>query len=122
MSTEAKQTLKEHRKSLTSSRSIFDLISQEKRLQEIEAEIARNGFWDNPDATTVILKERTLLGLRIEAFHRLEKDLEDTGIMLELAVEEADADTLKEVSGQIGDLGRRLHQFSLALMLDGDDD
>jgi len=68
------------------------------------------------------LKERTLLGLRLGAFHGLEKDLEEAGILLDLAVEEADADTMKEVSGQISDLGRRLHQFSLDMMLDGDDD
>ena len=68
------------------------------------------------------MKERTLLGLRLGAFHGLEKDLEEAGILLDLAVEEADADTMKEVSGQISDLGRRLHQFSLDMMLDGDDD
>jgi peptide chain release factor 2 len=107
---------------LTSSRSIFDLVSQERRLQEIEAEIARPGFWDNPDATTAILKERTLLNQRIDTFHGLDKDLEDAGILLELAVEEADADTLAEVSGQILDLGSRMHRFSLDMMLDGVDD
>ncbi len=107
---------------MSSSRSIFDLATQEKRFQEIEAEIARNGFWDNPDSTTTILKERTLLSQRIDAFHGLEKDLEDAGILLELATEEADADTMEEVSGQIRELGRRLHQFSLDMMLDGDDD
>jgi peptide chain release factor 2 len=107
---------------LTSSRSIFDLASQEKRLQEIEAEIARDGFWDNPDGTTAILKERTLLSQRIDAFHGLEKDLEDAGILLELAVEEVDDATLAEVSDQVADLGRRMHQFSLDMMLDGEDD
>ena len=107
---------------MTSSRSIFDLVSQEERLQEIEAEIARDGFWDNPDATTAILKERTLLSHRIEAFYGLGSDLEDAAILLELAIEEADAETMAEVSGQIGKLGRRLHQFSLDMMLDGADD
>jgi peptide chain release factor 2 len=107
---------------LTSSRSIFDLASQEKRLQEIEAEISRDGFWDNPDGTTAILKERTLLSQHIDAFHGLEKDLEDAGILLELAVEEVDDATLAEVSDQVADLGRRMHQFSLDMMLDGEDD
>jgi len=91
-------------------------------LQEIEAEIAREGFWDNPDATTAILKERTALSQRIEAFKGLEKDLEDAGILLELAIEEEDDSTLDEVSGQIGELGRRMHQLSLDMMLDGVDD
>ena len=107
---------------MPSLRSIFDLASQEERLQEIEAEIARDGFWDNPDGTTAILKERTILSTRIDTFHTLEKDIEEAGIMLELAIEEADADTLAEVTGQIRGLGRRMHQFSLNMMLDGDDD
>jgi len=52
----------------------------------------------------------------------LERDLEEAGILLELAVEESDAETLTEVSGQIGELGRRMHQLSLDMMLDGIDD
>ncbi|WP_231713965.1 peptide chain release factor 2 [Desulfosarcina ovata] len=122
MSTEAKQTIKDHRQKLDQLKEYLDLDSQEKRLQEIEAEIARDGFWDNPDATTAILKERTLLSQRIDTFHTLEKDLEDAGILLELAVEEADADTTQEAADQIHELGRRIHQFSLNTMLDGDDD
>ena len=64
--------------------------------------MSRDGFWDVPDATTAILKE--------------------AAILLELGIEEADADTMAEVSGQISQLGRRLRQFSLDMMLDGDDD
>jgi len=107
---------------LPSSRSIFDLDSQEQRLKEIESEIARDGFWDNPDATTAILKERTLLSQRIDGFHGLEKDIEEAGILLELALEEDDADTLTEATDQIHKLGGRIHRFSLDMMLDGEDD
>ena len=52
----------------------------------------------------------------------LEQDLEEAGILLELAIEESDADTLAEASEQIGALGRRMHQLSLDMMLDGIDD
>lgn len=107
---------------MPSSRSIFDLDSQEQRLKEIESEIARDGFWDNPDATTAILKERTLLSQRIDGFHGLEKDIEEAGILLELALEEDDADTLTEATDQIHKLGGRIHRFSLDMMLDGEDD
>ena len=68
------------------------------------------------------MKERTLLGQRVETFRSLDKALEEAGILLELALEEEDAETLAEASGQIDALGRRTHQFSLDLMLDGADD
>ncbi len=62
------------------------------------------------------------MGNRIDAFHGLENDLEEAGILLELAVEETDADAMAEVTGQIGELGLRMHRFSLDMMLDGQDD
>jgi peptide chain release factor 2 len=89
---------------------------------EIEAEISRDGFWDNPDATTSVLRERTLLSQRLDAFHSLEKDMEESEILMELAIEEADANTMAEVTNQISLLGQRLHKLSLDMMLDGDDD
>ncbi|WP_246804622.1 peptide chain release factor 2 [Desulfosarcina cetonica] len=122
MSTEAKQTIKDHRQKLDQLKEYLDLASQEKRLQEIEAEIARDGFWNNPDATTAILKERTLLSQRIDTFHALEKDLEEAGLLLEMATEEADAESIAEASDQIHALGQRIHQFSLNTMLNGEDD
>jgi len=70
----------------------------------------------------VILKERTLLSHRIDAFHALEKDLEEAGILLELAVDESDEEVLAEATDQIGQLADRMHRFSLDLMLDGPDD
>ncbi|MDL2268419.1 peptide chain release factor 2 [Desulfosarcina sp. OttesenSCG-928-G17] len=126
MSTEARQTVKEHHQKLDQLKEYLDLDSQEKRLQEIEATIltlgARDGFWNDPDATTTLLKERTLLCHRIDAFHTLEKELEEASILLELSIEEADADTIAEVTGQIHDLEQKIHQFSLNTMLNGEDD
>ena len=69
-----------------------------------------------------MLKERSLLSHRVETFHALEKDIEEAEILLELAVEEADSDAQHEASEQIASLGRRIHQFSLDMMLDGEDD
>ncbi len=42
--------------------------------------------------------------------------------MLELAAEESDADTLAEAGEQLRELGKRMHRFSLNMMLDGVDD
>jgi len=52
----------------------------------------------------------------------LAQDLEDNAILLDLALEESDNETLKEVTRQIKDVDRRIEKLSLALMLDGEDD
>jgi peptide chain release factor 2 len=104
------------------SEVIFDLEGKEKRLAEIEMHIAKDGFWDNPEETKPILKERTSLSNKIDKFSKLANDLEENQILLDLAVEESDEDTLAEVSQHIGDLDQRIDSLSLEFMLDGEDD
>ena len=84
--------------------------------------IARKDFWDNPEGSPAILKERTILLDNIESYNRFSNDLEECNIMLDLAIEESDTETLKEVSLQIQDIDARIKNLSLELMLDGEDD
>ena len=91
-------------------------------MAEIENIIAKDGFWNNPEDSKSILKERTFIANRIDSFKALWNDLEETTILLDLAVEESDEDTLTEVTGQTGALDKRINQLSLDLMLDGQDD
>jgi peptide chain release factor 2 len=91
-------------------------------LEEIESFISRNGFWDNPDQTKPILKERAFISQQIEKFAALEKDLEDSQILLELGEEESDQDSIQEVGELIKGLDKRLKKLSLELMLNGQDD
>jgi len=49
-------------------------------------------------------------------------DLEENQILLDLAIEESDADALEEVSQQTNALDKLIDQLSLDLLLDGEDD
>ena len=55
-------------------------------------------------------------------FNKLYSDLEENQILLDLAMEESDADTVEEVSQQIEAIDKRIKKLSLDLMLGGDDD
>ena len=91
-------------------------------MAEIETIIAKDGFWDNPEDTKSILKERTLISNKIDSFKKLWGDLEETEILLDLALEESDEEALAEVTQQATVLDKRITQLSLDLMLDGRDD
>ncbi|MBW2434655.1 MAG: peptide chain release factor 2 [Deltaproteobacteria bacterium] len=101
---------------------MFDLDTKETRLAELEQLIARDGFWDNPEETKPVLKERTSLSNKIEKFKKLSQDLEETQILLDLAIDESDENTLAEVDEQFKGLDLRVASLSLELMLDGEDD
>jgi len=94
----------------------------QKRLSEIETAVAREGFWNKPDEAKVILKERTALSNRLERFKRLAAEIEDVQGLYDMAVEEADEDTLKDLAGQAAELQQRVDRYALELMLDGEDD
>jgi peptide chain release factor 2 len=91
-------------------------------LAEIEKIIAQDSFWDNPEDSKPILKERTSISNKIDNFKELWNDLEETQILLDLAVEESDEEALNEVTQQTAALDKKINQLSLDLMLDGKDD
>jgi len=103
-------------------KSIFDLAGKEKRLLEIEQIISKDGFWDNPEETTAVLKERTLQTGIVDNFKKLQNDLEDSEILLDLALEESNNETIEEVSKQTQDIDERIKKLSVDLMLSGEDD
>ncbi len=91
-------------------------------MKEIEQIISREGFWDNPEENKILLKERTSLADKIDSFHELLKDLEENKILLELAVEESDKETLGEVDSGTSRLEDKINSLSFKTMLDGEDD
>jgi peptide chain release factor 2 len=91
-------------------------------LKEIEKLIAKDGFWDKPENSTVLLKERTLLSGKVDSFKQLTGDLEETEVLLDLGEEESDIGTLEEVAQQLPILDRKISKLSLDLMLDGEND
>jgi peptide chain release factor 2 len=91
-------------------------------LKEIENQIAKKNFWDDPESGKSVLKERTLLSGIIKRFNELYKDLEENEIFFDLGIEESDEDTVNEASRQIRQLEKRIKIFSIDLTLDGEDD
>ncbi len=106
----------------TGSGAIFDLAGKKKRLADIEAQIGRTDFWDDPDAARPVLKERSRLTEAIEQFETLAAELEDIGVLLELAEEEADESVQQEAAVQAKRFEKKLDRFSLEIMLDDEAD
>lgn len=91
-------------------------------MAEIEKIIAKDGYWDNPEEAKPILKERMSISNKIDSFKKLWSDLEETLILLDLAVEESDKEALDEATQQAKTLDKKINLLSLNLMLDGKDD
>jgi len=63
-----------------------------------------------------------LLTSKVESFNKLFNDLEECEILLDMALDESDTDTIEEVSLQIKAIDKEISKLSLELMLDEADD
>ena len=84
--------------------------------------ISKDDFWNHPEKTTSVLKERTYLSEAISSWEKINSEVDDVEILLEMAVEESDADTIDEIATQTKKIERIIQKLSIDLMLSGDDD
>lgn len=84
--------------------------------------ISEESFWNDPDKAPKILQERSRLNERLEGWRDLYKEVEDCSTLLELAEEEQDEESFQEVRRQVDSLEKKIHSFSVSLMLKGEDD
>ncbi len=84
--------------------------------------MAAPGFWDDPDTAKAVSKERTELEQSLAAHERMLAKLEDAEVLLELAVEEDDRATAKEVQASLAAIEAGLLQLETARLLGEPDD
>ncbi|KPA15318.1 peptide chain release factor 2 [Candidatus Magnetomorum sp. HK-1] len=101
---------------------VFDLAQKKDRLNEIEQIISKDGFWDDRELSTKILKERTQLSNSIGEWTTLIKEIDDNQLLLEMAIEEDDTETLEGIQLELTDLERKIAAFSITHMLSGEND
>lgn len=102
----------------TSCGGIFDLVSQEKKLAELESHAADPEVWKDQDRAAELQKERSRLLRAIGQFRTLEKTILDAREVLDLA--EADADIAKETDEQLRNAASAVEKLELQRMLSGE--
>ncbi|OGP50651.1 MAG: peptide chain release factor 2 [Deltaproteobacteria bacterium RBG_13_43_22] len=84
--------------------------------------ISKNNLWDNPDQAKTIFKERGKLIQIISEWEQTQTRLEETEILLDLALAEVDQETLSEVQNRLKDLEKLLAQMEFNKLLSGEED
>jgi peptide chain release factor 2 len=104
------------------SGGVFDLESAARRLEEIEKQLSAQGVWDNPEALTPVLREKSRLETELDRFRRLEEARRDVEDWLALAEEEPSDETLDSLAGVVDVLRAGLERAEMDMLLgDGED-
>lgn len=96
---------------------VFDLVAAEKKLEDIEKDLARPGAWDQPELLTPLLQEKSRLSFKVKDWRGLLKSREDLDEWLYLAEEEETEEVLESLDQQMKDLAGRLEMTEIGLML-----
>ncbi len=79
-------------------------------------------FWDDAARAREIQMERGRIEEAIASYQQSHSAWEDAGLLLEMAVEENDEDSLKEVSASLDELEAQLAVFEIECMFSGEHD
>ncbi len=84
--------------------------------------MAKEDFWAKPGESKQILRERSEISDVINQWNRLRNDVEECEVLLELAEEEDDENTMKEVFERTTSLKRTLRTLELEQLLNDEND
>ena len=80
------------------------------------------GFWDDPDAAREVIAEANTLKSWVDPWSELVRKADDLGELRSILDEEEDVELLREWTGEVHSIARRLERLELRNMLQGDDD
>ncbi len=92
------------------------------RLATLEAAATAPEFWSDPEKAQKVSKETSDLRLTLDQYAGLVKELEDHRVLLDLAADQEDVETLQEVVNGLKDLSRQVRTLELQTVLSGDYD
>lgn len=101
----------------TPSGCIFDIEGKQQRLSELDKIMLKEGFWEKPDESKDVLKERSGITTVIDGWRNFKAELDENELLMDLAMEEADEDTLREVQRKAATMQRHLRDLEFRQML-----
>ncbi|MDD5451349.1 MAG: peptide chain release factor 2 [Desulfovibrionales bacterium] len=122
MSMELKSRIADLKAKLDQLRGHLDLDNKTERLRELDKIMAKNNFWEDSATAAAILKERAAIQAEIGEWRASAEDLEETEVLLELAIEEDDRETARESEKKLLSLERAIEQAEFNRMLCGEHD
>ncbi len=104
------------------SGGLFDVAGKQARVAEMDKEMEKASFWDNPRRAGEIQKERSDLLETIESLLGAEKKVAEGLELCELAAAEEDAEMGRELEGELAVLEKKVRAMELTRMLSGPND
>ncbi|HBB72425.1 MAG TPA: peptide chain release factor 2, partial [Ruminococcus sp.] len=111
-----------YRKEIEELSDVLSIKASKDRIAELNAETAKDGFWDDLENSQKVLQETKALERKIERFNKLSGNLEDIITLIELSIEEEDESSVEEITAEIAAFKSKLEEEKLTTLLSGEYD
>lgn len=101
---------------------VLDIENAKKEHEELQQEIAKDGFWDDLENSQKVLQRSKNLENKILKFNKLNERLEDAITLIELSIEEDDESSVDEIKSEMTEFKKILEEEKLSTLLNGEYD
>ena len=109
-------------KSLESIEAVADLPRLRAEIAQLAEEVAAPDLWDDQENAQRVTSTLSVRQAEVERLEGLRNRLDDAAVMLELAVEENDADAKAEVGRELDRLAQEIEALEVRTLLSGEYD
>ena len=97
----------------------FDVDSREKEILEIENQLLEKEIWSDIEKSTVLNKRKTFLEKSLTTYKDSLNKLSDNKLLLDMAIEEDDQTTIKQISDEILEIKPSIENLEFTKMFSG---
>ncbi|MDA7991313.1 MAG: peptide chain release factor 2, partial [Gammaproteobacteria bacterium] len=119
---ELSESLRASTERLAALRGCFDYAGKKERLAQVTGKLEDAGIWDTPSEAQALGRERARLQRAVESLDELQRGIDDTSELLELARAEDDAAALAAVSADAAKTAAALDKMEFSRMFSGEAD
>ncbi|MFH1613752.1 MAG: peptide chain release factor 2 [Planctomycetota bacterium] len=100
----------------------FDVPLQKNLKAELEEQMSRPGFWDNPEKAKTVVSRLSAVKSLIEPIEQAQGSADDLGELFDLAESENDPEALQQLEADLKGLTIQCDRIELSGLLSGPDD
>jgi peptide chain release factor 2 len=109
-------------KALTSIEAVVDPAKQAAEIAELETQVAAPDLWGDPENAQRVTSRLSAVQSEVDRVRSLRSRLDDLGVLVELAQDEADAATLAEADAELESLRAAIDALEVRTLLSGEYD
>ncbi|WP_370289458.1 peptide chain release factor 2 [Nocardioides sp.] len=101
---------------------VLDLPQMERDIADLGEQVAAPDLWDDQANATRVTGRLSALQGQVDRFKGLQARIDDLAVLVELAAEESDADTLAEAESELGRVRKAVEGLEVRTLLSGEYD